>query len=166
MKTGGKYRFWLCVRAYSRVSLPPFGKFLARVPAVNRETAELRFEGKGKVFPFNGGIVAHRRRGYAVLKRNRTSSFRNSSDTLTRKISYNFSIKIFSRRYLFRTRCSFASSPIQSPNRIVSRDYQLRYIACDLSLSLGVINQRIPWIEEGRGYCTRSLPRRGRSMCP
>lgn len=42
------------VRAYSRVSLPPFGKFLARVPAVNRETAELRFEGKGKVFPFNG----------------------------------------------------------------------------------------------------------------
>lgn len=54
MKTRGKYRFWLCVRAYSRVSLPPFGKFLARVPAVNRETAELRFEGKGKVFPFNG----------------------------------------------------------------------------------------------------------------
>lgn len=42
------------MRAYSRVSLPPFGKFLARVPAVNRETAELRFEGKGKVFPFNG----------------------------------------------------------------------------------------------------------------
>lgn len=141
MKTRGKYRFRLCVRAYSRVSLPPFGKFLARVPAVNRETAELRFEGKGKVFPFNGGIVAHRRRGYAVLKRNRTSSFRNSSDTLTRKISYNFSIKIFSRRYLFRTR---SSSPIQSPNRIVSRDYQLRYIACDLSLSLGAINQRIP----------------------
>lgn len=151
------------MRAYSRVSLPPFGKFLARVPAVNRETAELRFEGKGKVFPFNGGIVAHRRRGYAVLKRNRTSSFRNSSDTLTRKISYNFSIKIFSRRYLFRTR---SSSPIQSPNRIVSRDYQLRYIACDLSLSLGAINQRIPGIEEGRGYCTRSLPRRGRSMRP
>lgn len=141
MKTRGKYRFRLCVRAYSRVSLPPFGKFLARVPAVNRETAELRFEGKGKVFPFNGGIVAHRRRGYAVRKRNRTSSFRNSSDTLTRKISYNFSIKIFSRRYLFRTR---SSSPIQSPNRIVSRDYQLRYIACDLSLSLGAINQRIP----------------------
>lgn len=151
------------MRAYSRVSLPPFGKFLARVPAVNRETAELRFEGKGKVFPFNGGIVAHRRRGYAVRKRNRTSSFRNSSDTLTRKISYNFSIKIFSRRYLFRTR---SSSPIQSPNRIVSRDYQLRYIACDLSLSLGAINQRIPGIEEGRGYCTRSLPRRGRSMRP
>lgn len=164
MKTRGKYRFWLCVRAYSRVSLPPFGKFLARVPAVNRETAELRFEGKGKVFQREGLL----RTGVAVTRfeseiERVLAAFRNSSDTLTRKISYNFSIKIFSRRYLFRTR---SSSPIQSPNRIVSRDYQLRYIACDLSLSLGAINQRIPWIEEGRGYCTRSLPRRGRSMRP
>lgn len=50
----------MCVYIH-RVSLPAFRKFLnpgtVRVPAVNRETAELR---KGKVFsnPFNGGIVA------------------------------------------------------------------------------------------------------------
>lgn len=155
------------MRAYSRVSLPPFGKFLARVPAVNRETAELRFEGKGKVFPFNGrDCCVAVTRFESEIERVLAASFRNSCDMLTRKISYNFSTKIFSRRYLFRTRSSFASSPIRSPNRIVSRDYQLRYIAYDLSLSLGAINQRIPGIEEGRGYCTRSLPRRGRSMRP
>lgn len=54
------------------------------------------------------------------------AAFRNSSDTLTRKISYNFSIKIFSRRYLFRTRSSSphrrSNHPIESCRVIINYD--------------------------------------------
>lgn len=126
MKTRGKYRFWLCVRAYSRVSLPPFGKFLARVPAVNRETAELRFEGKGKVFPFNGGIVAHRRRGLCGLKA-KSNEFSRLSEILPIRWRGKFLIISrlrYSREDIFSERDPHRRSnhPIESCRVIINYD--------------------------------------------